>query len=428
MNGPLQRRLWVLLASAAAAFGVWKMVPGSDWDRSAFAAVAGGFANPPVFISGQGTFANPWTLRTFSGHSKPDKRQAPVIVSLGDDLAGFFQSSPPAPIDLAVVLTNFQRLGAKKAATAAVLAWEAPDAIGLTALEKSLDRFESLVMAAPLSRGTVASPLPPAFRRASIPLKAVQGDGSALPQVNRIPIPGIVLGGETAAAGFSALEAESPARFPPLMARWEDRVVFSFPLVTVLQRLNLPPEGIEVRLGEYLKLSAAGPIVPIDPYGRLALPLKVISAYAEISAEALIDGGDGLFPKHAPDPVILRDDRSAAEPTTRAFSRNLSAVIAAIASEDGLATPREFRRLARDWEIGILAGVVVVLTALGSAGSFTRHLGAFLLAGACIAAQAMAFGLASVWLPGVAVLAAVVAMVIIAKLLPNKRPAPSALS
>ncbi|NQX00125.1 hypothetical protein HQ447_05650, partial [bacterium] len=323
MTGLLPRRFCVLLVSAAAAFGAWKFAPGTSWDRTAFAAVASGFVNPPLFVTGEGTHASPWMLQAFATETQPDPRQAPVIVSLGDDLDGFFQSSPPAPIDLAVVLTNFQRLGAKKAATAAVLAWEKPDPIGLAALEKSLARFESLVMAAPLSRGALPSAMPPAFRRASLPLAEVEGDPAALPIVNRIPLPGVVLGGDTTVAGFSQLESETPARFAPLLARWEDRVVFSFPLLAVLQRLDLPTSGVQVRLGGYLKLSAAGPIVPIDAYGRLAVPLKPIAAFAEISAEAVIDGGDALFPKQAPDPVILRDDRSAAEPATRAFSQLL---------------------------------------------------------------------------------------------------------
>lgn len=414
MTSSFHRRLGVLLVSAAAGFGVWKGVPGTDLDRAAFTAVASGFVNPPLFVTGEGSYAAPWSLRAFSTESKPDRRQAPVIVSLGDDPTGFFQSSPPAPIDLAVIFTNFQRLGAKKAATAAVLAWDAPDPVGLAALEKSLSRFESLVMAAPLSRGAVSSAMPSAFRRASIPLTAVHGDTSALPVVNRLPIPGVVLGGESALAGFSVLELETGDGFAPLLARWDDRAVLAFPLLTVLQRLNLPLSGVEVRLGEYLKLSPAGPIVPIDSYGRLVLPRKAISGYAEISAEALIDGGDDLFPKQAPDPVILRDDRSALDPATRAFSRSLPAMVAAIASDEGMAQAHAYPRLSRAWEIGVLSALVVLLTALSGAADSVRRLGAPLLAAASLAAQWIALGCASIWLPGIPALAAIVAAWIVA--------------
>lgn len=424
MSAKYQVRLWVLLVSAVVALVAWKWIPGTRLDRAAFTTVARGSANGPLFISGTGTHADPLKLQTFSSDTKADRRQAPIIVSLGDDLQGFFQTSPPAPIDLAVILTNFQRLGAKKAATAAVFAWEKPDPIGLAAFEKSLAGFDSLVMAVPLSRGVVAAQMPPTLRRASIPTEKIRGDASLLPVVNRLPIPGIILGGETTIAGFSVLESEPPSRRLPLMARWEDRVVFSFPLLTILQRLDLPLDGVQVRLGEFLKLGPSGPIVPIDESGRLAMPFKSISGYAEISAEALIDGGDELFPKQAPDPVILRDDQSAAEPATQAFSRSLSGAIALIASSGGLTDAAEFSRLSEGWEILILSVIVLTMTVLAGASRFVRHLGTAVLASIFFAAQWVAFGIATTWLPGLPALAAILTAAAVAWLIHAKISAP----
>lgn len=428
MSDKFQLRLWVLLVSAVVALGFWKWIPGTSVDRVLFSTVASGSSNGALFISGEGSHPDPWKLRAFSAVMKADHREAPVIVSLGDDLQGFFQTSPPAPIDLAVILTNFQRLGAKKAATAAVFAWEKPDPIGLAAFEKSLAGFESLVMAVPLSRGVVPTPMPPALRRTSIPAEKVHGDVSKLPVVNRIPIPGVILGaGDTVIAGFSVLEPEPSARLVPLLARWEDRLVFSFPLLTVLQRLDLPLAGVEVRLGEYLKLGPAGPLVPVDAFGRLAMSLKPISGYAELSAEALIDGGDELFPKQAPDPVILRDDQTAAEPATREFSRNLSATIALIAANGGLTDAVEYPRLSESWEIALLALAVLVMTALCGASRFVRCLGALVLAGIFVAGQWIAFGTASVWLPGMSVLALIgsAALVVLLRGKIFRKPAPA---
>lgn len=419
MTHSFHRRLRALLISAVA-LAVWVLVPGTGLDRAAFATLARSFVNPPLFVSGQGTHADPWKLRAFSSKSKLAPPNPPVIVALEDDPKGFFQSSPLAPIDFAVIFTNFHRLGVKKAATAAVLAWETPDPIGLAALEKSLARFDSLVMAAPLSRGAVASSMPAAFRRASIPLATIHGDSSSLPVVNRIPIPGTILGGENALAGFSLLEAEADSGFSSLLARWEDRVIFGFPLLTVLQQLNLPIDRVEVRLGEYLKLSPTGPIIPIDDYGRLTVPLKPIHGDTEISCETLIDGGDDLFPKQAPGPVILRDDRSATELATRIFSQNLSSLITAIASEEELSQVRDYRRLAPVWEIEFLAAFIVILTLICRAASFTRRLSFLLLGGLCLSAQWAALGMASVWLPGLAVFAAIFAALVTSWLVAGK--------
>ncbi len=348
---------------------------------------------------------------------KPDKREAPVVVSLGDDLANFFQSSPPAPIDLAVIFSNFHRLGAKKAATAAVLAWETPDPIGLAALDKALGKFDSLVMAAPLSRGAASSAMPGAFRRASLPLTKIDGDTAALPAVNRIPLPGVILGGETAVAGFTTLESEPPSEFPPLIARWEDRLVFAFPLLTVLQRNNFPLDGVEIHLGEYIKLSPAGPVIPLDNYGRLAVSIKSIAALKQISAEALIDGGDGLFPKTAPEPVILRDDQSAAEPATRAFSKRLSAMVAAIASDQGFASSTSYPRITLNSEFVLLTLMVLLINLVCFMPEFRRHIGLGVMAGIFLTAQWLGVGMASVWLPLLPVLTTIAAAAVVCKLI-----------
>ena len=214
-----------------------------------------------------------------SGHSLPpadgDKRQAPVIVSLGDDAEGFFQSSPPSPIDLAVILTNFQRLGAKKAATAAVLAWDAPDPIGLAALDKAIGRFDSLVMAAPLSRGAVPEPMPAAFRKASVPLAKIHGDPALLPVVNRVPLPGVILGKDNTLAGFQTARLGADHRFPPA-ARPLGR-----PRGARVSAARRPPTARSRRRAASKSGSAnisgsapTGPVLPIDRFGRLAVASK----------------------------------------------------------------------------------------------------------------------------------------------------------
>lgn len=413
----------MLLFSAVTGIGVWKWAPIEDWDRVAFTAVARSFYNPPWVVSGQGTQAQPWAMHAFSADSKPDPAQAPAVVSLGDDREGVFQSSPPAPIDLAVIFSNLQRLGVKKAASAAILSWEKPDPIGLAAVEKSLARFDSLVMAAPLSRGAVPSSMPPAFRRASLPLTAIHGDFSALPVVNRIPIPGVIFGGESSLAGFSVLESEPTTRWSPLLARWEDRVVFAFPVLAVLQRFNLPIAGMEVRLGESLKLSSAGPVVAIDEFGRLAVPLKSLPALAEIPASALIDGRDDLLAKLPATPPILRDDQSAVDPVTREFSKNLAASVSAIASNAGLGAANRFPRLATGWEILLLSGLAIVLAAFAGTPDFVRRLSGLVITGVCLAAQWIAFDVASIWLPVLPILAAIFTALVIGEQIAEKSPA-----
>ena len=403
----------MFLVSAAVAAGSWKFLPGGDLDRAVFTAVAGGFANPKPFVEGRGSDVLPWRLWSSPAETQVEPRQDPVVVSLGDDVDGFFQASPPAPIDFAVVLKNFLRLGVKKASTAVVMAWEAPDPIGLAALETSLAGFDSLVMASPLSRGPTASAMPLAFRRASIPLASVHGNTLALAVVNRIPLPGVILAAENGTAGFSVIESEPVSAFPRLMACWEDRVVFSFSLLAALQRMNLSPSSLEIRLGEYLKLGPAGPLIPIDEYGRLAVPLASTSHSTGISAESLIDGSDGFFLQQTTEPVILRDDRTTADPATRAFSQQLVTAMATITSEEGRASSRAYPRLALDWEIGILAAMVCGLTLFCGVVNFPRRVAVWSLIGVVCMAQWIWLEIASVWLPGLPVLGAILAAMVV---------------
>jgi hypothetical protein len=400
----LQRRCLVLIAAAVIAIFCWKIIPGTIVDRVVFTGIAHIFENPPFYISGNSSHASPWKLQ--SEAEKSDSLQPPVIVSLGDDLEGFFQSSPASPIDLAVILSNFQRLGVKKAATAAVLAWDAPDPIGLAALDKAIGGFESVVMAAPLSRGAVPEPMQPAFRRASIAIDIIHGDTALLPVVNRIPLPGIIFGGENTLAGFQALESEPDAEFVQLIARWNDRAVFAFPLLAALQQLDLTVDGVEIQMGKSIRLGPLGPIIPMDSYGRMALPLEPASPLPIIPAETLIDRIEPLLSSQAIEPVILRDDRSLAEAGTRRFSEQLPAVMVTITSAAALSPARDYPRIPIYLELMSLFVLVLLLAAICTLPASPRNLACLIIATNCLVVQAVAAGYAHLWLPGIPALAA----------------------
>ncbi|NJM37087.1 MAG: hypothetical protein HC845_03975 [Akkermansiaceae bacterium] len=426
MISPFQHRLWVLLFSAATAYAAWKYVPSSKLDRKAFNALAEISGQSSTSVSGNGTHQSPWALGEIRTREKTPLPPDPAIISLGDDPENFFQSSPPAPIDLSVVLENSQRIGLRKAAIAAVMAWEKADPIALVALEKRLNSFDSLILAAPLSRGAVPAVMPPAFRRASLPLAAIQGNSNSLTTVNRISISEIILGGEAAIAGFSILESVGFAQseFLPLIARWEDRVVFSFPLLVVLQQLNLPVEGVKIHLGESITLGPAGPTLKIDEFGQILLPPET-KKLPQVSAQSLIDGDANLFPSPLPEIFILRDDQSAAEPETRLFSENLTLAIRAIATDKNPDSPHVYQRLSQWRELSLL-GIPVVLLAIFSTQSFLlRFFGTMLFCAACVGAQWFAFRDASLWFPGLTMAGSATVALIIATLfsfLPKKAP------
>ena len=411
MAGFFHPRLLVFVVAAGAGAAGWYLAPVTGVERLAFSAVMGGYATPRFFLSGKGSHDDPWSVRTLSVKPRIDSRKAPVVVSIGDDPGGVFQSSPPSPVDLAVVLKNLQRLGARQAAIAAVMAWEKPDPVSLKGLEIVLNDFQMVIHAAPLARGTVRQPLPPALRRASLAAESIRGDVSKLPIVNRVAVPDVIFSGERALAGFTLLDdADAGNGALPLLARWEeeDRVVLAFPLLAVLARYDLPVAGIRVKLGEFLQLGPSGPVVPIDSDGRMALPPKPLAARADVSAEALIDGTPAIFPA-SPGLIVLRDDQSAAPRATREFSANLASVIASIGSDAGLGPACAYRRLTAAWELSLLMAGAGLLALFAGGSGFQRLLGCGVLAAVCAAAQWLAVGLAQTWLPGIPLLIAILA-------------------
>lgn len=361
------RRLHVLIPCAVAAFLAWIFIPGTAIDRALFSLTARSFANPPFFITGNGTHSRPHTLRTLKSAPGENPEETPTIISLGDDPDGFFQSSPPSPVDFAVILKNFARLGETGPAIAIPLAWQETDAISLAALDLQFDSLPSVITTAPLTRNANPSPIPPAFRRASVPLSSITGDPTLLPIVNHIPIPDIVLGNKTSLAGFSFIESEPPPTTPRMLARWEDSVVFSFPLLTAMRHFQVSPEALEIRLGEFISLGADGPFIPIDRYGKLTYAPVPIAPDTLISAPSLIDAPDDLLSGNKVPPAILRNDLSSADPRSRDFSKSLAGTVASLTAPDSTSASKSYARLHPAIELSLLLALVILFTV------FARH-------------------------------------------------------
>ncbi|BCU75969.1 hypothetical protein [Luteolibacter sp. LG18] len=399
-----QRRVRVLLAASLAGFGLWKLAPATpalgEVDRLAFRSVAGAFANPPFFISGDGTHEHPWGLRTLAAPDPKAKKPLPAVVAIGDDKDEVFQSSPPSPVDYAVILRNLDRLGVRHLAIGAVISWESADPYAKEAFSSRLKAFESVVAVTPLSRASTEDRMPAEIVRSSLPVEQVHGDVGELPVVNHLPVPHTVFGDARTLVGFSELESEKPSERRPLVARWGDRVVFAFPVMAVLAEKGLPVDGIDLRPGSYLKLGPEGPVVPIDASGRMADATAAEVPPAE-PVESLLDAeslpSDGS--------VLLRDDRTAADRSTVRFSSSVAHAIAAIRSDAGLSAPKEFRRQPWEIEACLIGQLVVFLVASATRGTFRLKLWFGIFFGAVVAAQLIAMAFAC-WLPGLPLLAA----------------------
>lgn len=357
----MSRILTIPLAIAIAILG-WLLLPGSLLDRTLFKLTIHTFTNPPLFTTGSGTIQDPHTLRTYKSKPTITTAQLPTIISLQDDPQGFFQTSPPSPIDIAVILKNLARLNQHSIALATPLAWQETDIISLTALELQLDSFPALITSAPLTRSPTTSPIPPAFRRASLPLNQVSGPHHLLPIVNRIPIPDIVLGKKNTLAAFTTLETQPQSPQPYLLARWDDRIVLSLHLLALLQHHQIPLSSIQIHPGKHIQLNKTGPYIPIDHNGRLRFTPPKITTNPTIPATTLINAPHTLFPPETIHPVILRNDRSDNE--TLAWSAQLTGTLSTLSQTEQYTTTRTFKRLPTPVELTLLTTIAIIIATL----------------------------------------------------------------
>lgn len=349
---------WIV--TALAAILMWLVIPGSRMDRAAAQWLARGFGKGAVIISGSGIAADPWKLRSSRAVSVSESR--PTTVALMDNLEGIFQSSPHSPIDLAVIFKNLRDLGTRQLACSVLLAWEDPDPISLTAMESALLKFDSVVLATPVTRSASMTAMPPDLRRASLPADKLGGDSALLPAVNRASIPTLIHGGENAMAGFEVIDSEPSAEHIHLMARWDERVIFSFPVLAALQQLELKPEDLIIELGSHLQLGQAGPAIPIDEFGRLAIDKVAVMPETDMQAKELIDakaGDEGLPPLEQ---VTLCDLRSHADIHTRDFNRMIPYSMAVLMRGQSRTKEMTMARLNSAYELPILLALALLMS------------------------------------------------------------------
>jgi hypothetical protein len=394
----------------AATLITWAIFPGSSMDRILFSFTAGTFAEPPFFITGDGSREQPHTLRTLKRQGKASSNPLPDI-AITDDPERVFQSSPPSPVDFAIILKNLQRLGRESVAIGMPLAWPEPDVISLTALDQQLDSLTTAVTCAPLSRSPVPSPLPPAFRRASLPGSKIDGNIHNLPLVNRISLPDVILGNTTSLAGFTVLESEPDGGFPHLLARWDDRIVLAFPLLVAIADHKADPSEIEIRLGQYISLGNEGPYIPIDGFGRLTFKPFSSDSEDSISAETLIDASEDLLAADRRRPILIRNTMSAADEATLRFSGSLVSTASILTDPSGTSIPKPFPRIPWLTELLLIASLISLIHGLSYHPKTAGRRTLAILAAFLIILHFVLIPITGSWLPTIPALVGVMAAI-----------------
>lgn len=397
----MSRRKKSILVSAAVALAAWWVFPAAGIDRTLFQLTTKPTAKSGSFTSGKGTEDEPFTLHSLRDIAPDISESLPLDIVFSDESATYFESSPPSATDMAGILKSLRKLGRESVAIGMPMVWADPSVLYLTALDQQLDSFPKVITSAPLSRRPETSPIPSAFRRASIPLSGIKGNSQLLPIVNSVTIPDVVLGNKNSLAGFTSLESEGATDHPYLLARWDDRAVLSFHLLAALDHFHAAPSEISVHLGKWISLSPDGPFIAIDEFGRLRVRPPQVSppAKSTIPAENLLLAPEDLFAGRPSGPTLIRSSISTTDPTAAAYSDSLAASVGILSDPEGTTQSRRFPRLPWRADLLLIASVLSLLFGFGNYPFLSGKRPLVILAGTLFILHFVLVHATSTWLP-----------------------------
>lgn len=330
----------VLLGVGLFALGGTALIPPLAWAERQLVKAFAGLVDPAErIIDGRGSLREPWTRRSAT---PPEATPPPRILTIDDDPDQWFSSSPLSPVDHALIFARLREAGHKVLGVGHLMAWDEPEPLAMEALRKQLDRFDAAVLALPLARGAAGEPVPASFLRMSLAESAVQGDTSSFPRVNRLAVPNAELGGGRSLAGFSLLENEADPGDGRhhLVARWNDRILFAFPLAVEIAAQGLEPSEVIIEPGKEIRLGKGGPAFPIDAFGRspaAAYPLAIdIPAMRLISEKNPVPAVGGV--------LVTRDVRSGLGEAEKSWSDGLAEIVHALRTAPRFERVTELKR------------------------------------------------------------------------------------
>ncbi|MEM8954837.1 MAG: CHASE2 domain-containing protein [Verrucomicrobiota bacterium] len=302
-------------------------------------------------------------LQANSGQTVPstsiNKNPRPVVfVRLADEERATFEDWPLTRLDYAVILSNLRKKDPALVAIAPALYWPQFDEFGTGLLKTHIDALPAVVLGHRLAMGTPPPNLPPNLT----PLTKTDGDLAGLPTFSSIelgPEPGLF---DVADTGFTHPALLSmpgdQATTVALVAKLDDQVYPSLPLLIIANAIDATPNDIDVRISDFSRVRIKSLTLPIDANG--GFNLDTAPTVINLDAETLIDASQQtelILDNLAPDQrlalsqlenavVIVGDDSPAAQihqlPNgARASTAALLArVVASVLSGNSTSNPR----------------------------------------------------------------------------------------
>ncbi|NWK56220.1 hypothetical protein HW115_11410 [Verrucomicrobiaceae bacterium N1E253] len=341
------------------------------------------------------------SVRALGIHPEQSKPIQRLLIT--DDPERIFESSPPSPLDYAVMLEHLHDRGYRHVLLATHMSWDREqdyedakddglegfdeNLLSIHALNTKLALFEQSAIGFPVTRGAQDQTIPEPLKRSLIPYAQVSGNHQLIPMVNQVPLPSQVQGGPHTLGGFNRIESSpSSSDTTPLLAHWsQDGLIPSLALLAIMQAHNVPPEELHIDCGKRIILGHDGPHIPIDEYGQTPAPDPGSSALGRKPAPATIahelittrekDQGSNKLEQSTASAMVLIMAKGAIASQINLYDEEHLAQLPILC--ETLPTPGEdtcYQRLPFSLELALIVGLSLILCRYLTLSPYYRHL------------------------------------------------------
>lgn len=204
---------------------------------------------------------------------QPDRSQKFKMIAITDDPGQVYESTPPTPLDYAVILHTLHEKGVENIVLSTQMSWDGDLGLTATALSDKLAEFQHASIPIPLTRGSTAQDFPKILRKSTIPFSNVRGNSKLLPVVNQVALPTVLSDSGNTRAGFSQIEnAPEDDDTIPMICVWQEKgVIPSIELLALMAAHGVTPEQVIINCGKHIRLGLEGPVIPIGKFGEITL-------------------------------------------------------------------------------------------------------------------------------------------------------------
>ena len=301
-SSPLSTFVIPVLAGLLMAWGIGYLPFLAKMEYSAFVFPERFFTDPHLAL--QDIETEKFVVSVYDISSKYSPKLNLESYALDSETAAIFGRSDLTPANWVFLINSIREAGAKHLVITQSLSSENIDELVLRAIQHELSQLGSFAIGIDLQRGPINQEFP-SYLKGSVIQSPEDAILDEIPRINQIGShPSI----EAPIYGFTQLEnihpnEESDTIELPLLVRWNDKLLPSLELASLMAQNRSEPNNVLCLPGKALLLKGKSLIIiPIDKTGRTSIPLKKLKTPS--SAKLLESPGNSppivaLIPKNS---------------------------------------------------------------------------------------------------------------------------------